>query len=280
VAYRNHLTGIHLETPASHNLIKNCDSYQNFNFRGRVGNMADGFAAKYDIGPGNRFYGCRSWENSDDGFDFWRAVNPILVENCWVFGNGDRAVFEDLFKDDADKLAIVIAEFDGGGNGFKMGGDYRPGPHTVKRSLAFDNKGKGYDHNNNTGAMTFIHNTAYRNDRNFVFPNNPETGQSVFRNNLSHNSRVLAQTPGGALVQRNSWQHGTVTNSMFESLNTALAKSPRQEDGSLPDIPLLKPVEGYLYSRRRNGFGRAFLSEVPRIWVLMSTIPRLHQLRQ
>lgn len=263
VAYRNHLTGIHLETPAAHNLIKNCDSFHNFNFRGRVGNMSDGFAAKYDIGPGNHFYGCRSWENSDDGFDFWRATETIRVEKCWVFGNGDRAVFEEIFKDDAEKLAIVLAEFDGGGNGFKMGGDYQPGPHLVTRCLAFDNKGKGYDHNNNTGAMTFLHNTAYRNDRNFVFPNNPATGQSVFRNNLSHDSRVLAQTPSNALVQRNSWQHGTVNNTMFESLNTMLAKSPRERDGALPNIPLLKPVAGTFIIDGGMDIGEPFFGLAP-----------------
>jgi parallel beta-helix repeat protein len=93
VAFENRLTGIHLED-GSHNLIKNNDSFRNFNLRRRVGNMADGFAAKYEgLGPGNVFYGNRAWENSDDGFDLWMASSVIKVENNWSFGNGDRHVF-------------------------------------------------------------------------------------------------------------------------------------------------------------------------------------------
>ncbi len=93
VAFENRLTGIHLEDGA-YNLIKNNDSFRNFNLRRRVGNMADGFAAKYEgLGPGNVFYGNRAWENSDDGFDLWMASSVIKVENNWSFGNGDRHVF-------------------------------------------------------------------------------------------------------------------------------------------------------------------------------------------
>ncbi|NLY73877.1 MAG: DUF1080 domain-containing protein [Firmicutes bacterium] len=233
VAYENRLTGIHLEGPAAHNLVKNCDSYRNFNLRGRVGNKADGFACKEAVGPGNQFVGCRAWENSDDGFDLWRAPNTVRIENCWSFGNGNPAVFGNP------------ANYEGAGNGFKLGGDYIAGNHVVIRCLAFDNKGKGFDHNNNTGALTLRHNTAYNNDRNFVFPNNPQNGgQYVFQNNCSAVSNVIAQTPSGALLQGNSWQIGTVTANMFYSVDTSLAKNPRQADGSLPIINLLRPKPG------------------------------------
>ncbi|ASB49976.1 right-handed parallel beta-helix repeat-containing protein [Alkalitalea saponilacus] len=270
VAYRNRLTGIHIESRdpaprASHNLIKNCDSYHNFNWRGRVGNMSDGFTAKYDIGPGNHFYGCRAWGNSDDGFDFWRARNTIIVEKCWAFGNGDISVFESYFSNNQTQLNRLRSEFDGGGNGFKMGGDHQPGPHIVKRSMAFDNTGKGFDHNNNTGAMTFIHNTAYNNDRNYVFPNNPSSGRTVFQNNLSANSRVIAQTPSNALLQGNSWQSGTVTNSMFQSVNTSLARQPRQSDGSLPETTLFKLVDGSFLVNGGVDIGEPFSGTAPDI---------------
>jgi len=35
-------------------------------------------------GHRNVFRGCRAWENSDDGFDFYGWGSPITVDNCWV----------------------------------------------------------------------------------------------------------------------------------------------------------------------------------------------------
>ncbi|MCC5805206.1 MAG: hypothetical protein JJU00_02655 [Opitutales bacterium] len=239
VAHNNHDTGIHLAGNASHNLILNCDSYHNFNTTGRVGNNADGFGAKFEnLGPGNWFYGCRAWENSDDGFDFWMALNTIIVERSWAFGNGDASVFGNP------------ADFEGGGNGFKLGGNHVPGDHIVIRCMAFDNFGannnaKGFDHNNNTGALTLIHNTAYNNGRNFTFPNNPqESGKRhAFYNNLSVFPGNV-QVSAGSEQAGNSWQERFVTVDMVVSTDTSLAKSPRQPDGSLPDIDLLRPAPG------------------------------------
>jgi len=228
------------------NLIKNCDSFHNFNYdparTPRIGNNADGFGAKFIIGPGNVFYGCRAWENSDDGFDFWRAANTIVVENCWTFGNGDASVFGNPDN------------FEGNGNGFKLGGDHVRGDHIVIRSVAFNNIGyfsdgrtrnaKGFDFNNNPGAMTLLHNTSFNNGRNYVFPTQPTDKQSVFINNLSVLPVNLhAQLPLNAVVVGNSWQYDTpVTADMFVSLDTDLAKGPRQQDGSIPDIGLLRPL--------------------------------------
>ena len=172
-AYGNHDTGIHMAGGASNNLIRNSDSFQNFNFdparTDNVGESADGFSAKFEIGPGNRYVGCRAWENSDDGFDFWRAASTIIIDSTWAFDNGDASDFGNP------------AGFDGNGNGFKLGGDYIIANHVVRYSMAFDNFGvsgraKGFDYNNNRGAMTLIHNTAYNNGRNYFFPLDPPEG--------------------------------------------------------------------------------------------------------
>ncbi|MGQ9730767.1 MAG: right-handed parallel beta-helix repeat-containing protein [Candidatus Zipacnadales bacterium] len=256
-AYGNRDTGIHMAGNASNNLIKNCDSFHNFNSIGRVGNNADGFGAKFDILPGNRFYGCRAWENSDDGFDFWRAANTITLENCWSFHNGDPAVFGNP------------ANFEGAGNGYKLGGDYVPGDHIVVRCLAFDNLGpggqaKGFDHNNNTGALTLIHNTAFHNGRNFFFPRDPVRGQSLFVNNLSVASGVLATVPPGAVVAGNSWQGGeTIGQDVFLSVDTQLAKLPRERDGSLPAVGLLRPKPGSAIVDRGVPVGLPYCGSAP-----------------
>ena len=240
-AYGNHDTGIHMAGGASNNVIRNCDSFHNFNHdparTPRVGNNADGFSAKFSIGPGNTYHGCRAWENSDDGFDFWEAENTIIVERSWAFGNGDASVFDDP------------ANFEGNGNGFKLGGNHVIADHVVVRSMAFDNFGasgnaKGFDYNNNSGAMTLMHNTAYNNGRNYFFPlDPPDDGQAVFLNNLSAPSNLQATTPPGAVIVGNSWQFETdITDEMFVNVDTDLAKVAREPDGSLPDVDLLKPV--------------------------------------
>jgi hypothetical protein len=63
----------------------NCDSTRNFD--GPVGGNADGFSAKWSLGPGNVFSGCRSWENFDDGWGLWMGSQPVLITNCWAFRN-------------------------------------------------------------------------------------------------------------------------------------------------------------------------------------------------
>src|SRR5690606_13163732 len=192
-AYGNHDTGIHMAGGASHNLIKNRDSFRNFNYdparnnNAPIGGNADGFGAKFEIGPGNRFVGCRAWENSDDGFDLWEAEGTIVIDSSWAFRNGVAEVFGNPVG------------FQGNGNGFKLGGGGVITAHVVTRCIAFDNRGasgnaKGFDFNNNPGAMTLIHNTAYDNPRNFVFSRtDPPSGQSVFLNNLSVKTKLHAQ---------------------------------------------------------------------------------------
>jgi hypothetical protein len=263
-AYGNHDTGIHMAGGASNNLIKNSDSFRNFNFdtnrTPRIGNNADGFGAKFNIGPNNRYEGCRSWENSDDGFDFWEAQNTITIDNSWAFGNGDASVFGDP------------ANFEGNGNGFKLGGNNVHTPHVVRRSLAFDNFGasrnaKGFDFNNNRGAMRLEHNTAFNNGRNYWFPSDPPDGsQAVFLNNLSVQTSLHAALPPSAVVAGNSWQVATqVSPDVFLSVDTQLAQGPRQADGSLPHTDFLRPAPGTLPVDAGVAFGQPFYGLAPDI---------------
>ena len=64
------------------NLIKNCESFDNCD-AGR--NDADGFAAKLTCGEGNRFYGCISHNNIDDGWDLYAksvsgTIGSVTIE--------------------------------------------------------------------------------------------------------------------------------------------------------------------------------------------------------
>jgi PKD repeat protein len=221
----------------SSNTILNCDATRNYDSGGHGGN-ADGFTAKWVIGPGNEFIGCRAWENSDDGWDLWMGQSPVVISNCWTWRNGSN-VFND-------------ASFAGNGNGFKLGGNNVPANHTLVYSLAYQNVGNGgygIDQNNNTGNLTVDQNTSWGNrvlDINLAHSPS-QTEHHIVRNNLvmlGGASRV--SITGNSTVQSNSWQVilPNPDSSDVVSMDTSQLAVPRQTDGSLPVITLVHPVSG------------------------------------
>jgi hypothetical protein len=243
-------------TLASSNLILNCDSYRNYDIGANGGN-ADGFTAKFTIGPGNVFRGCRSWNNSDDGWDFWRATNMIVVDHCITFSNGF-----DVFG---------VSNFAGDGNGFKMGGDYQPGPHRYLNCVSFGNRVNGYDQNNNTAGLTVDNCTAWANgganfNLNHDSTNAPMVSVHVVRNNLSIAGHSADSFFNGSLLTNNSWL--IITNPLASatdllSTNAAYALAPRRDDGSLSESPFLRPVPtGRLVNKGAN-IGETFSGSAP-----------------
>jgi hypothetical protein len=231
--YENRDTGLQLGGGASNNLIINCDSY--FNADPGQGN-ADGFAPKLDVGTQNFFYGCRSWQNSDDGWDgYLRGASDVstTLENCWCFMNG--------FLKDGTQSA-------GNGNGYKMGGsDTKDLKHNfiLKKCLAFDNRVKGFDQNSNRGSMTLYNCTGYRNGKNYSIADTLAPGKVLALANCvalgsygELNSRAIEQT--------NSWMSPfvPVTPADIISIDTAGMRGPRKSDGSLPDVTFLFPARG------------------------------------
>jgi hypothetical protein len=217
-------TGLQISGNGSYNLVFNCDSYLNYDPLTH-GENADGFAPKLDIGPGNKFYGCRAWGNSDDGWDMFEADELVEIDNCWAFANGFN-----IWNDPG---------YQGDGNGFKLGGNFVPAPQIITRSIAFDNKSKGFDQNNNTAGIIIYNNTAFRNQsRNYSFPSSPTIGNHILKNNISfQGSNSIA---GNSEQLNNSWQGFNITSADFVSLDTSLAKSFRNSDSTLPVIDFLK----------------------------------------
>jgi Pel9A-like, right handed beta helix region len=221
-------TGLQISNGGSYNAILNCDSYLNHDPLTN-GENADGFAAKLGIGPGNVFKGCRSWNNSDDGYDTYEAADTVIIDNCWAFRNGYNI--------------WGIQNFSGDGNGFKLGGNYFADPHKIIRSVAFDNVAKGFDQNNNTAGITLYNNTAWGNgSKNFSFPTTPDSGFHKLKNNISFDGDISIENT--AIQEANSWQGFTVTTADFKSLDSTLAIASRNEDGSLPEIDLLRLATG------------------------------------
>lgn len=230
------ITGKEKATP-SHNLVLNCDSYLNFDPQTN-GEDADGFAAKFDtLGPGNVFRGLRAWSNSDDGYDFWHAQHPMLIENCWAFDNG-------FFR--SEWVNQVSGAWRGDGLGFKLGQD--ASELVLNRVVAFGNKSFGIDENGNRseGGVTVNHATLVNNAKN----GNPV--QFQLNDGRPHTVRntIVFDVDGTGVVDFsktvdhafNSWNGIGVSVADFANIDMQQllsdGKAPRKPDGSLREIGL------------------------------------------
>ncbi|HUJ08927.1 MAG TPA: hypothetical protein VL171_02785, partial [Verrucomicrobiae bacterium] len=225
----------------SSNTIINCDAIRNYDAGPTAyGGNADGFSAKWYIGPGNKFIGCRAWQNSDDGWDLWMGQSPVLISNCWAWQNGSNV--------------WNSGTFEGNGNGFKLGGNNVAANHTLVYSLAYQNinngsGGNGIDQNDNTGSLTVDQNTSWGNKGlDFNLNHSPnKTEHHTVRNNLvigGGASRV--SITANSTVQSNSWQviSPDPNSNDVLSMDASQLAAPRQADGSLPVITLVHPVSG------------------------------------
>lgn len=253
----NRNTGLQLGNGASNNKIINCDSF--FNYDTPSGGNADGFAPKLDVGTGNYFYGCRAWQNSDDGWDgYMRPADNVFttIENCWAFMNG--------YLRDNTQIAT------GNGNGFKMGGgdttnkDSLRHNATLIRCLAFDNRVKGFDQNNNRGTMIILHGTSYRNGaENYKVSSFIRVSESlVVKNSLELGNKVSLAT--FARQTTNSWTIPiAVSAADFVSLDTTGIRGPRKADGSLPDVSFMRLAAGSPLINAGTNIGMAFSGSAP-----------------
>ncbi|MBN1309674.1 MAG: right-handed parallel beta-helix repeat-containing protein [Chitinispirillaceae bacterium] len=226
-------TGCQIEGGASNNLILNCDSY--YNTDASQGN-ADGFAPKMDVGTGNILRGCRSWQNSDDGYDgYLRGADKVITtyENCWCVRNG-------YLKSGSASS--------GNGNGFKMGGsdDKNLQHHAVLRNcLSVGNRVKGFDQNNNKGSMTLYNCSAYNNGTNYkIDASTLASGNALIVTNCISAGSGAVSLSGGTITTC-SWSSGfSVSTADFVSVDTAGITGPRQSDGSLPAVRFLHLASG------------------------------------
>ena len=176
------------------NLIKNCTSYNNYDYKSN-GENADGFAAKLTVGEGNVFDGCIAYRNADDGWDLYAKsdtgnIGTVIIKNSVAFENGwllEKAAAPDdsdldsngqsKIKTTADMLAKTsncsYTTRDGDGIGFKLGGSIMEGNVIMENCAAFNNRLHGISDNSNPGVLSLRNCTAYNNS---VTPNK-DTGE-------------------------------------------------------------------------------------------------------
>ena len=185
------------------------------------------------------FIGCRSWYNSDDGFDFFESDSTIILSNCWTWHSGDKTQFG-------------TSSFGGNGNGFKMGGDgsggNSKGTHYAFNCIAFNNSygnsKNDFTDNNHADGEILYNCVAWGGNYNFFFEQNVNDGKSnVYINCVSFAPAGNSGNPvkgvsfgGGTVIQdHNTWTIPLNASSAdFNSIAEAAAAAPRQPDGSLP----------------------------------------------
>lgn len=231
-------------TKGGHNLILNCDAYNNWdNFsENGLGGNTDGFGShpnKQGIGyDGNVFRGCRAWFNSDDGYDCINAFEATTFENCWAFNNGYSSSFQPL----------------GDGNGFKAGGygkSTNPSvPATIPRNivrfcLAVNNKANGFYANHHLGGNDWLNNTAYKNSINYNMLNRTADFTAdvagyghVLKNNIEFKPRKAGfgdLDTTLCTLSNNSWQPNVPVSSInFAKMTDSFLTQERSLDGTLP----------------------------------------------
>ena len=228
VIHDNYETGFQLQGASSNNLILNLDSFANRDPR-KNGESADGLGIKEGSGTGNVVRGARLWNNVDDGFDAWKFLSPIVIEDSMAWGNGvNRWSFPN---------------FAGDGNGFKLGGGDPdpPANHVVRNSMAFDNAHRGFIDNGNPGALTIDHSTAYHNGgTGFDFA----ASTSRLTANLSA-ANASPMSLGSSTGSGNSWDIGGTWNAAaLVNTSPSVVSGPRTATGAIPASDFLRPRNG------------------------------------
>ncbi|GGK86341.1 right-handed parallel beta-helix repeat-containing protein [Streptomyces flaveus] len=205
----------------TNNLVRNLDSYGNYDPSGH-GQNADGIAVKFGSGTGNKITGARLYNNSDDGLDLWQFSSPVTIEHSWAYGNGGNR-----WKD---------PDFEGNGNGFKLGGGGASVAHVVTHNAAWNNTKHGFTENSNTGAMSLNRNTAYANaGSGYYFA----TGKARLGKNLAvRNKGGLSKLGPSTVSAGNNWDKGIATPAL-KSTKASTAYGARKPNGSLPTTTFL-----------------------------------------
>jgi len=227
-----------------HNQFINCDAYGNGKTDAADG---DGFAPQLEDLGGNKFVGCRSWNNGDDGWDGYlkddsKNITDTLV-NCWSVSNG------------YDMQGNSTASAGGNGNGFKPGSATGYHNWVEINCLAAYNQQKGFDQNHSLATIIIINCTSFNNYKwNFCDYEAPASGHTYTIKNCI-TLRTSAITPLSPLIDtlcsqvvqsNNSWLSGfgPAAATDFASVDTTGLKGARKSDGSLPDVKCLHLASG------------------------------------
>jgi uncharacterized repeat protein (TIGR02059 family) len=235
----------------------NCDSHHNQDpyssrFGGDNYGGSDGWESAAETSTRIHFIGCRSWWNSDDGWDNRYASGIFTYDHCWAFRNGNIP----------NTYTLV-----GNGEGFKLQGPNASNSNTdniirvVQNCLSFDNQA-GFEGVAEPyyGGMHLYNNVSFRNVGSMNFQG-IHSSETVLKNNLSVQASWSTVSFGDSY---NSWNLSqTASASDFITTDTTGATGPRQADGSLPNLNLLHLKAGSALIDAGTDVGLSFTGKAP-----------------
>jgi len=216
----------------------NCDSYNNIGTSSASIGNTDGFGSH---GNGVTCTYCRSWHNSDDGFDGIASYGSNTWDHCWAYN----------------------MTAGGDSNGFKAAGWGSTTPpssvpvHTVKYCLCANCNSHGFYANHQCGqAANWTYNTAYNNasaDFDMLERVSPTDAtdipgtREVLHYNIAYVGTIIADSNlPAANVTNNSWTKSgvTVNSADFQSTDATQMTKARNSNGSLPTITFMHLASG------------------------------------
>jgi hypothetical protein len=232
------------------NQLINCDSYSNFDpytvltsgNKGPWGN-ADGIDVHAPYGSTTYVTGCRTWNNSNDGFGILGLQGMIIMQNDWSFNNGH--------------YQGNTSAGQGGGWGFKLGmSGSRTGQfeRSLTNCLSAYNRMGGLGLNDATpgeplcniyNCSSIYNNTEDSWPADFDFGTTPNIPHIIV-NNIAYGNPIpgnIFPNPSDPQIieNNNSWDSGySVSSSDFVSLDSTGISGPRLANGSLPILSFAK----------------------------------------
>ena len=218
--------------------VINCDAYNNADSLSLTpGNAGDGFIVWSTHLPADTmryitFSGCRSWHNSDDGWDV-NHEGYVELDNCWSWGNGYLS--------------------NGDGCGFKLSLTTEIQKYRVHRklfnSVSAYNKYNGITTNDRLDLvipMNIYNNTSYKNGEFGIYVAQTLLSEEWERKRIFRNNIVFENVVGNIgnhedasyTHEYNSWNTPpgvTITNADFLSIDSTGITATRQVDGSFPN---------------------------------------------
>ncbi|MFT3867867.1 MAG: DUF1565 domain-containing protein [Nibricoccus sp.] len=218
-------------TNKSSGTVNNCDAYNNIGTSSTSVGNTDGFGAH---GNGVTFNYCRSWHNSDDGYDCIASYGANTFNHCWAYN----------------------MTAGGDSNGFKIGGWGTSTPpssvpvHTVKYCLSASNNSNGFYANHQPGqSANWTYNTSYNNksanynmlERVSVTDATDIAGtREVFHYNIAFTGTTISNDNNPAANKtNNSWTKSGVTVSSADFQSTTASQMTNARGTGSPNLPTI-----------------------------------------
>ncbi len=286
----NNNSGVSVTNGGAHNTFRFVDSYRNADLIQKNGADADGFSVKLSAGEENRFYNCRAWENSDDGWDSYDRDRPyigsVYYEECLAWNNGNPYAFTGEYDYEhgfpLDKNLIYVQEILKNDPDFEA--KYNSHSVTSWPNVTVKLLGTSNSYNN-------IHSRSWAGNPNgfkFGSASTPSSSYRYIKNCIAFDhANTPNQTPAKGFDQNNGcsgydienalsfnnaqnyWMDRMKANSMkgvfysIEGSNTSTPNAPGDLSLTVPDSAKAKELTDKVYAYRDMIYSYVYNDRIP-----------------